>query len=52
MAATKKLPPWLTKGADTKKTEKKEPKKMCKPGMKMGAEKPMPFKCGGKVKGK
>ena len=60
MAATKKLPPWLAKGVDTKKVEKKESKKsekkespmMQKRERKMGTEKPMPFGCGGKVKGK
>ena len=54
MAATKKLPPWLAKGADTKKTEKKEskksekmePMKMRKMEKMMGVEK---YKAGGKV---
>lgn len=56
MAAKKPMPPFM----HTKKTEKKESMKMEKkesPGMEKrehmrGIEKPMPFKCGGKVKGK
>ena len=42
MAATKKLPPWLDKGAEVK-----SPKKGAKK-----SEKPAPFKFGGKPKGK
>ena len=38
--------------AETKKGEKKESPKFEKRERKMGTEKPMPFKCGGKVKGK
>lgn len=37
---------------ETMKMEKKESPKFEKKEKKMGAEKPMPFKCGGKVKGK
>ncbi|MFA5976494.1 MAG: hypothetical protein WC859_10085 [Elusimicrobiota bacterium] len=37
---------------ETKAMEKKESPKFEKKEKKMGTEKPMPFKCGGKVKGK
>lgn len=37
---------------ETKAMEKKESPKFQKKEKKMGTEKPMPFKCGGKVKGK
>ena len=37
---------------ETMKMEKKESPKFEKKEKKMGTEKPMPFKCGGKVKGK
>lgn len=54
MASPKKLPPWLAKSekGETKKAEKKEKPKFEKMEKMMGTEKPMPFKRGGKAKGK
>lgn len=54
MAAPKKLPPWLAKSekGETKKSEKKESSKFEKKEKNLGADKPKPFMCGGKVKGK
>lgn len=37
---------------ESRMTEKKEKPKLEKMEKMMGTEKPMPFKCGGKVKGK